>query len=242
LLSGAADAAVTDTLEAPSWQEGTSGLRLLGPFTRDWKAYWLPASATERARDLDAWLLAREADGRLAALRTRYLPEPARAPSATVLVALAAAIEERLVLMPLVAEAKRATGTPIRVPAQEQTVVERALASVHEAAARDGLTPPADDAVRDFFAVLIEAAREVQEATPLEPAPEAAPAELEQVLRPALARVSERMAWLLVRLPRSLDDAALEDVLESIQQPGVAPATKSRIGAALRRLCAGRRG
>ena len=60
--------------------------------------------------------------------------------------------------MPLVAEAKRATGTPIRVPAQEQAVVERALASVREAAARDGLTPPAEGAVRDFFIASIDAA------------------------------------------------------------------------------------
>jgi cyclohexadienyl dehydratase len=125
LLTGAADAAVSDTLEAASWLTGTSGLHVLGPFTRDWKAYWLPAAASERASDLDAWLLAREADGSLATLRARYLPEPARQPSATALVAMGAAIEERLSLMPLVAEAKRAAGAPIRVPAQEQAVLAR---------------------------------------------------------------------------------------------------------------------
>ena len=45
LLAGEADAAVTDTLEAPVWLAGTSGLHVLGPYTRDRKAYWLPASA-----------------------------------------------------------------------------------------------------------------------------------------------------------------------------------------------------
>jgi len=236
LLSGAADAAVSDTLEAPSWLAGTSGLRMLGPFTRDWKACWLPAAASERARDLDAFLLAREADGSLAALRARYLPESARAPSATALVALGAAIEERLSLMPLVAEAKRAAGTPIRVRAQERAVLDAALASVREAAVRDALVPLSDAAVREFFVALIEAAREVQEATPLGPAPDTAQQQLEQVLRPALARISERIAWLLVRLPEALDESALKDALEPIQQAGVAPATKVRIVRALLRL------
>lgn len=236
LLSGAADAAVSDTLEAPSWLEGTSGLRVLGPFTRDWKAYWLPALASERARDLDAWLLAREADGSLTALRARYLPESVRKPSATALVALGAAIEERLSLMPLVAEAKRAAGAPIRVPAQEQAVLDAGLASVREAAIRDDLAPPADAAVRDFFIALIDAAREVQEATLSGPASEAAPAQLEQVLRPALARISERIAWLLVRLPEPLDEAELKDVLAPISQAGVTSATQGRIGHALQGL------
>ena len=236
LLSGAADAAVSDTLEAASWLEGTSGFRVLGPFTRDWKAYWLPAGAGERASDLDAWLLAREADGSLAALRARYLPEPAREPSATALVALGAAIEERLSLMPLVAEAKRAAGTPIRVPAQEQAVLDAALVSVREAAVRDAATPLPDTAVRDFFVALIDAAREVQEETLSAPAADTAPARLEQVLRPALARISERIAWLLVRLPEALDESAVKDALEPLSQAGVTPATKGRIGRALQGL------
>lgn len=241
LLTGAADAAVSDTLEAPSWLEGTRGLRVLGPFTRDWKAYWLPALASERARDLDAWLLAREADGSLSTLRARYLPEPAREPSATALLAIGAAIEERLALMPLVAEAKRAARAPIRVPAQEQAVLEAGLASVREAALRDELAPPADGAVRDFFIALIDAAREVQEATLSGPASEAAPAQLDQVLRPALARISERIAWLLVRLPQPLAEAEVKDVLAPLQQAGVAPATRDRISRALLRLNSGRR-
>jgi Tfp pilus assembly protein PilO len=83
---------------------------------------------------------------------------------------------------------------------------------------------------------LIDAAREVQEATLSGPASEAAPAELEQVLRPALARISERIAWLLVRLPEPLDEAELKDVLAPISQAGVTSATQGRIGHALQGL------
>ena len=236
LLSGAADAALSDTLEAPGWLAGTTGLRMLGPLTRDWKACWLPAAASERARDLDEWLLAREADGSLAALRARLLPEPARRPSATALVALGAALEERLALMPLVAEAKRAAGTPIRVPAQEQAVIDSALASVREAALHAGVSIPADGSVRDFFAASIDAAREVQETMLASPPSDVPSLPLDTVLRPALARISERIAWLLVRLPEPLDESAVKDALAPLGQAGVAPETTERIGRALQRL------
>ena len=118
LLAGEVDAAITDTTEAPHWLAGTDGLTTLGPFTRDWKAWWLPSDASELTRKVDAWLLAREADGSLAALRSRHFAT-AVAPTATPLEALAAAVEERLALMPLVAETKRRSGTPVQVPAQE---------------------------------------------------------------------------------------------------------------------------
>ena len=54
----------------------------------------------ELADDLDAWLLEREADGTLAALRASHLGEGAAAPVATPLGALLAALDERLALMP----------------------------------------------------------------------------------------------------------------------------------------------
>lgn len=215
LLAGEADAAVTDTLEAPHWLAGTSGLQALGPFTRDWKAWWLPAGAAARTRDLDAWLLAREADGTLATLRARHLPGAADA-TATPLAALAAAIEERLALMPLVAEAKRASGTPVRVPAQEAAV----LAAAPERA-------------RPLFAALIEAACEVQEHTLAgEPAAGAAP-DLDAALRPALARIGERIAELALRLPAGLDADTAGKVLAPLQIPGLGKASRDRIGAAL---------
>jgi cyclohexadienyl dehydratase len=215
LVAGEVDAAVSDTLEAPHWLAGTSGLRALGPFTRDWKAWWLPADAAARARDLDAWLLAREADGTLAALRVRHLPGATSA-TATALDALAAAVEERLALMPLVAEAKRASGTPVRVPAQEAAVIAAA-----------------PEPARPLFAALIEAAREVQEHTLAgEPAP-GAPPDLDGALRPALARIGERIAELALRLPANLDEEAARAALAPLRTPGLGPASRERIAEAL---------
>jgi cyclohexadienyl dehydratase len=209
------DAAITDTLEAPHWLAGTSGLRTLGPFTRDWKAWWLPADAAERARDLDAWLLAREADGTLPALRALHLPGATSA-TATPLAALAAAVEERLALMPLVAEAKRARGMAVRVPAQEAAVIAAAPA-------------PA----RPLFSALIEAAREVQEHTLAgAPAP-GPPPDLDGALRPALARIGERIAELALRLPVGLDLETAREALAPIQIPGLGAASRDRIAAAL---------
>jgi len=241
LLAGAVDAAVTDTLEAPGWLAGTSGLHALGPYTRDWKAYWLPASAGERARDLDAWLLAREADGSLGALRARHLPETARSSTATPLAALGAAIEERLALMPLVAEAKRASGAPVAAPEQERVVLDAASAAVRAAAERERrVTPPDDAAVRELFAALIEAAREIQEQTLAGPPAGDAQPHLDGALRPALARISERIAWLVVRLPEPLDLAAVRETLAPIELPGLSPAARERIARALLRLAPAR--
>lgn len=236
LLAGEADAAVTDTLEAPGWLAGTSGLAMLGPYTRDWKAYWLPAHDAERARDLDAWLLAREADGTLAALRARTLPESAREATASPIAALGAAIEERFALMPLVAEAKRASGAPVRAPAQERAVLDAALRSVREAAAEAGTKAPSDAAISAFFTALIDGAREVQERTLAGPPEPASPSDLEGSLRPALARISGRIAWLLVRLPPALDESELDRALAPLDAQGVGVATRDRIAKTLRAL------
>jgi cyclohexadienyl dehydratase len=217
LLAGEADAAVSDTLEAPVWLEGTTGLRVLGPFTRDWKAWWLPAEAAERARDVDRWLLASEADGTLARLRASMLPGTQHA-TATPLTALAAAIEERLALMPLVAEAKRASGAPVRAPEQEGRVLAAA-----------------PEPTRVLFAALIDAAREIQEATlAAPPALSGASAlDLDGALRPALARIGERIAELALRLPAELDAETARAALQPIELPGFGASTRDRIASAL---------
>jgi cyclohexadienyl dehydratase len=216
LLTGEADAALTDTLEAPHWLAGTNGLDVLGPFTRDWKAFWLPADAAERERDLDGWLLAREADGTLAALRARHLGAPGEA-TATPLAALAAAVAERLALMPLVAEAKRASGTPVRAPAQESAVIAAA-----------------PEPVRPLFVALIAAAREVQEhALAGVPVATSAPPELDAALRPALSRIGERIAELALRLPAGLDAETARAALAPIEIPGFGAHARERIAAAL---------
>jgi cyclohexadienyl dehydratase len=235
LLAGEAEAAITDTLEAPHWLAGTEGLATKGPFTRDWKAWWLPSDARELAREVDTWLLAREADGTLAALRAKHFA-PTVAPTATPLAALAAAIEERLALMPFVAEAKRRSGTPVRVPAQEARVLDAAVAATH-AAAREAARPVPDAAAtRALFTELIAAARAVQEATLAgPPAPGESP-DLVTTIRPALARISERIAWLLVRLPHDLGTDEVASALAPLTLPGVETPRRDRIARALVKL------
>jgi len=216
LLAGEVDGVVTDTLEAPHWQALGGGLRVLGPFTRDRKAYLLEPTSAARARDIDAWLLAREADGQLQQLRARFLGEPEDAECvATPLVAVLASMNERLALMPAVAEAKHRSQLAIEAPSVETRVLAAAEAAVHAAAiekARDGsdARPPSPQAVRALFRQQIEAAKEIQRSV-LARAPHAGPApdpgpDLERDLRPALLRIGERIAWLLVRLPAGLDE------------------------------------
>ena len=247
LQGGRVDAVVTDTLEAPHWRALEPGLRVLGPFTRDRKAFLVAADRDELAADLDAWLIEREADGTLARLRARHLgdaqarparpaprgaqlaphdqrraPAPPRPASAAPLGALLAAIDERLALMPLVAEAKRASGGPVDVPEREQRVLDAAVASVRGATARTtgaeaGATrahpadPSRERAVRSLFRAQIEAAKAIQrralERPPLPgPGPDAAPPQdLDTEIRPALIRIGDRIARLVVALPADLD-------------------------------------
>ena len=73
LERGQVDAVVTDTVEAPLWRQGLEDVVLVGPFTRDRKAYLLPAHEMALAGRIDAWLLARERDGTLAELRSQWL-------------------------------------------------------------------------------------------------------------------------------------------------------------------------
>jgi cyclohexadienyl dehydratase len=200
-------AAVTDTLEVPAWQRGTEGLAVIGPFTRDRKAYLVRPDRSALASDLDAWLLARERDGSLAALRREYLVGAVGPAVATPLDALLAALDERLSLMPLVGVAKRKSGLPLEVPEREALVLDAAVAGVHAAADRTRRAPPPDSAVRAFFRAQMEAAKEVQwEAvqdlgyTPPEPLPD-----LDAGLRPGLLRIGDRIAELLLVLPPQAD-------------------------------------
>jgi cyclohexadienyl dehydratase len=232
LLAGSVDAAITDTTEAPHWLAGTEGLSTLGPFTRDWKAWWLPSDADDLMRQVDAWLSAREADGSLAALRARHFAA-AIAQTATPLEALGAAIEERLALMPLVAEAKRRSGTPVHVPAQEARVLEAAVVATRGAAQEAALPIPDATATRALFMELIAAARAVQEHTLTQaPAPEEPP-DLPRTLRSALARISERISWLLVRLPQDLGSDEAADAFGPLMLPGVDDEQRQRIASAV---------
>lgn len=183
LREGTADAVVTDTAEWRAWQG--SDLRVLGPFSLDHKAYLLPADREALAAQLDAWIVAREADGWLDGERVRWLGADASVdPAAAGRESVAALIRLRLDLMPAVAGAKRAAGLPIEDRAQEARVIERvrALSS----------NPDRTAAVYDQ---LIEMAKAVQRAAP---APAGAIPLSE--LRDAIGRID-------VALVRALDSA-----------------------------------
>ena len=236
---GQLNAAVSDTHEAALWERELPGSTRLGPFTRDRKAWLLAADRAELAADLDAWLLAREADGSLEALRRAELHQ--RGPlSASPLRALCAALDERLSLMPWVALAKQGRGLPLEVPEREARVVAAALAAVDAAARQAGRPAPPRATVEDFFRAQFEAAKQVQRATLDDPGPRAAGSvpDLQTQLRPALLRIGERMARLIVALPAiGLDPAeALALLREEVRVPELSPASRQGLAAALAAL------
>lgn len=244
LLAGIADAAVSDTLEAPRWQRLGGGLRVLGPFTRDRKAYLVRPELPALAADLDAFLLASEADGTLPALRARWFPGAETAATATPLGALFAAIDERLSLMPLVAEAKRASGRPIADPAQEERVLASAVAATRQAARQAGRPAPDPARVRAAFAAQLAAARGLQTRLLAHaPAPGAAPApDLDTRLRPALLRLGERIAVALVAAGGPVRDVEVRRAArEALRSPGLETREIDAIAEAVARCLDGMR-
>jgi cyclohexadienyl dehydratase len=243
LLAGSLDAAVTDSLEAPRWRRG-AGAEELGqtePFTRDRKAYLVRTDRPDLAADLDLWLLERERDGTLEALRREELGAAAAGPVATPVGALFAAIDERLSLMPWVAAAKQRAGLPLEVPEREAQVLDAALAATRAAAAEAKQAPLPEDAVRAVFTAQLEAAKQLQAQTLRDPSfvPEKPLPDLEKQLRPALLRIGDRIAALLVALPSDLDEAALSSAArDGIRTPRVSPDASAAIAEALFKLSA----
>lgn len=242
LISAKADAVVSDTLEAPIWLEGSEGVVQLGPFTSDLKAYLVHPDRSELAADLDSWLMARESDGTLAVLRRRYLGYGDSPSTAEPMSALVAAVGERLDLMPLVAEAKRASGTPVTVPEREARVIDAALAATRKAAREAHLTPIPDRTVRSFFELQIAAAKEIQRAALAAPAGEAQPADLDTALRPALVRIGNRIAFLLQRLPARIDRGNLESSAgRRLRTPGLSDSARDALVEAILAVSEARR-
>ncbi|MFM7736128.1 MAG: chorismate mutase, partial [Alphaproteobacteria bacterium] len=97
----------------------------------------------------------REDDGTLPALRVRWGIEPHDAPDAKS--RLADLVGRRLMLMPLVAEAKRREGLPIEDPEREAKVVDAWVAAARSA----GLD---EASVAVFARAQVEAAKSVQQA------------------------------------------------------------------------------
>jgi cyclohexadienyl dehydratase len=231
LLAGSVDAVVTDDLEAPAWLEQAPGHRALGPFSRDRKAYLVRADRPELARDLDAWLLAREANGTLDELRGEHLGPGAAKEIATPLRALLAAMDERLDLMPLVARAKRERELPVRDPEQEQRVLDAATQAARDAAGRAGVLPIPDRWVQALFRAQIDAGAALQAHALARPDPGARRApDLDGELRPALARIGERIAEYLARLPGPLDPGAVErEAQDQLDAPGLDAAAREKL-------------
>jgi cyclohexadienyl dehydratase len=238
LLAGNIDAAVTDTLEAPHWLEGTDDLDLHGPFTTDRKAYWVRADLPGLAADLDAWLLEREADGRLKAWRKEYFG-PEASGNFTPLDSLLSAMDERLSLMPLVAIAKRAAGMPLEVPEREEVVLDAAVDSTSKAAQRFGAATPDPELVKRLFRAQMDAAKEVQWNAikdPLYSRPASIP-DIKTVLRPALLRIGDRIGQLLVALPAGLSrDSVRTAAFEQLRTERLSDASKQAIADAIAAL------
>lgn len=204
LLEGRANAAITDIHEVGAWRAAHPGLAVVGPFTEDYKAYWVQPDRDDLARELDLWLIARERDGTLGRLRQRYFGKGDWERTALPDTALAAAVAERRSLMSLVAEAKRQSGAAVEDLAREAVVLDAGVASVARAAAALGSAAPAEARVRAFFQGEINAAKRIQQQTLSKPRPPGARlADLKREIRPALLRIGDRIAMLLVERERS---------------------------------------
>lgn len=244
LVDDLVDAVVTDTAEVAGWSSQIPGSAVFGPFTRDRKALLSGPDSAELAADLDAWLLAREADGDLEALRSEY-PGVVAPEIGGVLGALLSAVDERLSLMPLVGVAKRDQGIPLEVPEREALVLDRAVEGIAVAAKRAAVEPPDDPAVREFFRAQIEAAKQVQWAAvqdedydPPPPHPSVA-----RVLRPALLRVGRRIAAFAVALPPGLTPDEVQAATRAeLRSPYLSSAAVDAIGKAIGALRAGAKG
>ena len=199
LVSGTVNAVLTDTIEAPVWRKGLDDVLQTAPITQDWKAYWVAPQNEALSRELDAWLLAKERDGTLSRLRVAHFGVGNDPPTAAPFGALLAAIDERLALMPWVAESKRITRRAVEDLAQEERVLAAAVSGVDAAAVRADVAPPNADVVRAFYRAQIEAAKEIQRTTLGGPVSrEAQGTDLSDVLRPALIRIGDRLAQLVV--------------------------------------------
>ena len=230
LRQGEADAVISEALEARGWP--AAEFTVIGPFTRDRKAYAVSRSSAELLGQVNDWLAAREADGWLNQQRRRWFGAAATLTAQQAgIEALVGAIDLRLQLIPSVAAVKRREHVPIADPAQEARVLERARA----AATAAGLN--ADD-VAALFRVQMNAAKAVEQHAPDEPA--RAGAALDD-LRAALATVSSQLIAELARCQRWLSDAGFERQLDRamhavLTMPGLTSSEVNDLHTALRHV------
>ena len=228
LARGAADAVVTDTLEAPHWKSrARAELRTIGPLTRDLKAAWFPPEREQEALLFNRWLLRAESAGQLDQLRREHgLPEDR---TARPLAALLSSLNERLTLMPAVADAKQILGAAVENPAREEIVLDAAILAIQDATLQSGITPPDPVIVRRLFRAQIEAAKWIQ-IQHLENAPtefeSTTPAErldakrtLDETIRPALIYLGKRISMLIIAcVAESRENLAYADVARALDR------------------------
>ena len=106
------------------------------------------------------------------------------------------------------------------------------------AAAEAGTAPLPGLRVRALFRAQIEAAIAVQQAVlAAPPDPNVPSLDLETELRPALLRIGDRIAWLLVRLPGPLDPGDVDrQTSEALDAPGLERHHEAAIADAIAQL------
>jgi len=101
-----------------------------------------------------------------------------------------------------------------------------------EAAAALNVSPPSDEALDAFTQAQMDAAKALQRRVPLEAGGPVF--SLEKELRPAVGRVSAKMAALVVRLPPGLEPATVsEQARDWLGASGLEPAEVERLARAL---------
>ena len=222
VLRGAADAALTDDLEARAWQR--KEFSTVGPFSRDRKAIWIRPDAPQLAKWVDRWLRERERDGWLRALRQRWLGSPMFAAAAADREAVLSDIELRCRMMPMVAATKVAQGLPIEDPAQEQRVLDRVKVLAREV----GIEP---SEITRLFSSLIRAAKAIQSASGTDPRAFAPSLEL---LRGAISDLDGHLVRQLRAAARSVKpDEWRAGVREAVQVDNLNDAFKADIAESL---------
>ncbi|MDH4016284.1 MAG: transporter substrate-binding domain-containing protein, partial [Actinomycetota bacterium] len=245
LARGEVDAVVTDTRESPLWRASHPDWRELGPLTRDRKAVFAAPGREHLVAELDAWLLQRPGSDALDALRTKHLGDDPSAHHLTVTDALLAAVDERLALMPDVARFKRANDAPIEVPEREARVLDAAWLAVRAAASDGGRSGPSSEAVRAFYRAQMEAAKAIQRrivATEHAAAGDDPIPDLDTQLRPALIRIGDRIARLVVMLPDAAPPGLERDTADALMAHGLDDASVTAIADALVALIESARG
>ena len=218
LLNDEIDALVTDTLESSHWLKRLPGARALPPFTQDRKAWLVQPENESLARQLDKWLLECESDRILSRLRKSYLLSNNDTETAEPLYALLAAMDERLSLMPAVAESKRTQNRPVEDLEQEALVLQAAAEGVRAEAVRQGRSPPSESAVVDYFKAQIEAAKVIQYKVLAQSTSMEDPPDLVTEIRPALGRISERINRLILELSAGVDVQSIDSIRSQVEQ------------------------